>query len=101
MAKRVSLASSVKPSKIDESMRPLAENTKPDLTALFEETPSVPFSKEPKSGGRRYEGKKTMLIPLDPAIHRKLKMLAVEKDMTLEKVVQRAIELYVSKDQSN
>lgn len=101
MVKRASLAGNVKPSKLAESMRPLAEVTAPDPEGLVERAPAVSVPKAPKPVGKRYEGKKTMLIPLDPTIHRKLKMLAVEKDMTLEKVVQRAIELYVSTDQSN
>lgn len=98
MVKRASLASGVKPSKLAESMRPLAEETAPNPLILVEGTPAPSLPKEPKPVGKRYEGKKTMLIPLDPAIHRKLKIVAVQRDMTLEKIVQEAISTYISKD---
>lgn len=95
MTKRPSLSQGIKSSKLAEDMKTLSETTAPNPTALVERAHVSTPLQEPKLVGKRYEGMKKMLIPLDPAVHRQLKMLAVQNDMTLEKVVQEAIARYI------
>jgi len=89
-------ADSIKKSSLAESMKPLSDVTAPNPEQLVEKAQTVIQQPEHKLAGKRYEGMKKMLIPLDPAEHRKLKMMAVERDMTLEKIVQEAIRSYIS-----
>lgn len=95
MTKRPSLSQGLKSSKLAEDMKALSETTAPNPTALVEKAHVAVLPQEPKLAGKRYEGMKKMLIPLDPTMHRKLKMLAVQNDITLERAVQEAIALYV------
>lgn len=90
MSKRPSLA---------ESMKALSEPTAPDPVALVsKEVPATPKAEPPRSTGKRYEGFKKMLIPVDPEVHRKLRIIGLQRDMTLERVVQEAVAEYVSKN---
>lgn len=88
MTKRPSLAS---------SMRTLAEPTAPDPVALVASrkaaVEAVPSQKA--KAGPRYEGMKKMLIPVDPDTHRRLRMLALQQGVTLEKLMQDAAADYV------
>ena len=95
MTKRPSLVQGLKSSKLSEDMKALSETTAPNPDALVEKVQVSDPPREPKLVGRRYEGMKKMLIPLDPSVHRKLKMMAVQNDMTLEKIVQEAISKYI------
>lgn len=92
MVKRPSLA---------ESMKAMAETTAPDPVALVskEVSPTSPLKAESiRSTGKRYDGYKKMLIPVDPEVHRKLRMIGLQRDMTLEKIVQEAVLEYVSRN---
>jgi predicted HicB family RNase H-like nuclease len=89
MSKRPSLA---------ESMKALSEPTAPDPIALVSrEAPVTPQAEPTRTTGKRYEGFKKMLIPVDPEVHRKLRMIGLQRDMTLERVVQEAVAEYVLK----
>lgn len=90
MSKRPSLA---------ESMKALSEPTAPDPVALVSREASVAPKAEPtRATGKRYEGFKKMLIPVAPEIHRQLRMIGLQRDMTLEKVVQEAVADYVQRN---
>jgi hypothetical protein len=42
------------------------------------------------------EGMKRLLIPVAPALHKRLKRLAVDQEMTLEAMMRAAAEAYLS-----
>lgn len=83
-------------------MRTLQQTTTPDPAALVAKTvPEAPARKprqSPGEHGERYAGMKKMLIPIDPELHRKLRMMALARDGgTLEKIVQEACAEYVER----
>lgn len=89
MTKRPSLAS---------SMKSLSETTTPDPVALVAKSQTPSSDKPSPKGGKRYAGMKTMLIPVPPEHHRKLRMIAIQRDgWTLERIVQEAIEQYLDR----
>ncbi len=92
MTKRPSLAS---------SMKALKEDVAPDPVALVakvrEEHPPAP----PKFHAATREGMKRLLTPVPPELHKRLKMLAVKQDTTLEALTRAALENYLSKHDSN
>ena len=90
MTKRPSLAS---------SMRALAEDTAPDPVAL------VAKAREPlttaKAAPATRVGMKRLLTPVTPELHKRLKMLAVSQDTTLEAIARTALEAYLLHNASN
>ncbi len=94
MTKRPSLAS---------SMKALAEDTRPDPVAIVTRAkePPQPLPKEKGKGAATRVGMKKLLTPIEPEKHKRLKMLAVRKDMTLEDVARAAFDEYLAKHDSN
>ena len=93
MTKRPSLAS---------SMKALAEDTRPDPVAIIARAkePPPPFPKEKGKGAATRVGMKKLLTPIEPEKHKRLKMLAVRQDTTLEAVTRAALDEYLSKHDS-
>ena len=63
----------------------------------------VPSSPAPAPSWRAKsrEGKKLLLTPLDPQLHRELKHRAIDEGMTAEGIVQASIASYLAKPASN
>ena len=95
MTKRPSLAS---------SMKALKEDVAPDPVALIAKArePAVSESAQrpQKFHAATREGMKRLLTPVSPELHKRLKMLAVSQDMTLEAVTRAALESYLSQNAS-
>ena len=89
MTKRPSLAN---------SMKALAENTAPDPVALVARGRGGE-GKAVKPAATR-AGMKRLLTPVEPQLHKRLKMLAVQQDTTLEAVTRAALEAYLVKNAS-
>jgi len=87
MTKRPSLA---------ESMKGLQEDVAPDPVALVAKArePAAPV----KAASRK--GMKRLLTPISPALHKRLKMIAVSEDTTLEAITRTALEAFVSQHDS-
>lgn len=83
---------------LSDSMKALAEPTLPDPVALVAKRQTQPAMEPSPQPAKRYEGMKKMLIPIDPKIHRELRMMALQRDLTLEKIVQEAILDFVSRN---
>jgi predicted transcriptional regulator len=90
MTKRPSLAS---------NMKALAEPTAPDPEALVakarEERP--PFIERKTFHAATREGMKRLLTPVEPELHKRLKLLAVQQETTLEAITRAALMEYISK----
>jgi hypothetical protein len=85
MTKRPSLAS---------SMKALAEDTTPDPVALVAKArEAAPASSRFHAATR--EGMKRLLTPVSPELHKRLKMLAVQQETTLEAITRAALEAYL------
>ena len=86
-------------SNLNKAMREVKETTAVTPEELVERTkPTVspdPVIVPSKASGKRHDGMRKMLIPLDPEVHRRLKLRAVQNDLTLEKIVQEAISHYL------
>lgn len=89
MTKRPSLAA---------SMRELKEDTAPDPVALVAKARE---SAPQKFKAATREGMKRLLVLVSPELHKRLKMMAVVEDTTLEAITRAALEAYVSKQNSN
>jgi len=91
MSKRPSLAS---------SMKALSEDITPDPVALVTKsrTPATSVAVKPAASTR--EGMKRLLTPVTPQLHKRLKMMAVREDTTLEAITRTALEFYLSKHDS-
>jgi len=91
MTKRPSLAS---------NMKALAEPTTPDPVALVarakEEHSPAPAECKAFHAATR-EGMKRLLTPVEPSLHKRLKMLAVQQETTLEAITRAALAEYVAK----
>ena len=89
MTKRASLAS---------SMKALAHDTAPDPVALVAKAREAPpeTMQPPKFRAATREGMKRLLTPVPPELHKRLKMLAVSREMTLEALTRDALEAYLS-----
>jgi hypothetical protein len=87
MTKRPSLAS---------SMKALKEDVAPDPVALVAKAqePAAPTSPHKFHAATR-EGMKRLLTPVPPELHKRLKMLAVSQDTTLEAITRAALESYL------
>jgi len=95
MTKRPSLAA---------SMRELKEDTAPDPVALVakaRESAPAPEPAPQKFKAATREGMKRLLVLVSPELHKRLKMMAVVEDTTLEAITRAALEAYVSKQNSN
>ena len=89
--KRPSLAS---------SMKVLNEDTAPDPVALVTKAREpVATVKAPAAATRA--GMKRLLTPVEPQLHKRLKILAAQQDTTLEALTRAALESYISKHDSN
>lgn len=88
MTKRPSLASSMKAFKEDVAPDPLA------LVAKARE-PAAPIPAPQKFHAATREGMKRLLTPVPPELHKRLKMLAVSQDTTLEAITRAALESYL------
>jgi len=91
MTKRPSLAN---------SMKALREDVAPDPVALVakgrEPAPAAaPVPPPPKFHAATREGMKRLLTPVPPELHKRLKMLAVSRDTTLEAITREALEAYL------
>ena len=95
MTKRPSLAS---------SMKALKEDVAPDPVALVakarEPAPPAPAPTPQKFHAATREGMKRLLTPVPPELHKRLKMLAVSQDTTLEAITRAALESYLSQHTS-
>ena len=89
--KRPSLAS---------SMKALTEDTAPDPLALVSKArePAAPTGKAPAA---TRAGMKRLLTPVEPQLHKRLKIFAAQQDTTLEALTRAALESYLSKHDSN
>ncbi len=80
------------------SMKVLNEDTAPDPVAL------VTKAREPAAKGKApaatRAGMKRLLTPVEPQLHKRLKILAAQQDTTLEALTRAALESYVSKHAS-
>jgi hypothetical protein len=80
------------------SMKVLNEDTAPDPVAL------VTKAREPAAKGKApaatRAGMKRLLTPVEPQLHKRLKILAAQQDTTLEALTRAALESYVSKHDS-
>lgn len=74
---------------LSESMKALSQDMTPDPEALV-----IKAAKRPPSILSRSEMKK-LLIPVNPSLHKRLKLLAVQQDRTLEDVCRSALEQYL------
>jgi hypothetical protein len=94
MTKRPSLAN---------NMKALAEDTRPDPVAIIARAkqPEPPTPKEKGRAATTRIGMKKLLTPIEPELHKRLKMLAVRQDTTLEAITRAALEEYLSKHDSN
>ena len=94
MTKRPSLAS---------SMKALAEDTAPDPVALVtkarEAAPAPAVT--PKATTPTRAGMKRLLTPVTPELHKRLKMMAVSQETTLEAITRAALESYLLQHASN
>ena len=97
MTKRPSLAS---------SMKALKEDVAPDPVALVAKArePAAP-APAPTPTPQKFhaatrEGMKRLLTPVPPELHKRLKMLAVSQDTTLEAITRAALESYLSQHTS-
>ncbi len=45
-------------------------------------------------------GKKHLLVPIDPAVHKRLKHLAVDREMSIESMVRTAIDRLLASEDS-
>ena len=88
MTKRPSLASSMKALKEDVAPNPVA------LVAKARE-PEAPTPQKFHAATR--EGMKRLLTPVSPDLHKRLKMLAVSQDTTLEAITRAALKSSVNK----
>jgi hypothetical protein len=91
MSKRPSLAT---------SMKALAEDTTPDPMALTAKSTGAPAPGIAKPAATR-AGMKRLLTPVAPELHKRLKLLAVKQDTTLEALTRAALESYLSQHDSN
>jgi hypothetical protein len=86
-------------------MKALNENTTPDPVALVakarEESKRRDEPVKPaKFHAATREGMKRLLTPVTPELHKRLKMLAVKQDTTLEALGRVALESYLSQHDS-
>jgi len=94
MTKRPSLAS---------SMKALREDIAPDPEALVAKAREPVAASPPTSSKFRAatrEGMKRLLTPVPPELHKRLKMLAVSQETTLEAITRAALESYLSQHTS-
>jgi hypothetical protein len=96
MTKRPSLAS---------SMNALREDVAPDPVALVakarDAAAPTPAAVPPqKFHAATREGMKRLLTPVPPELHKRLKMLAVSQETTLEAITRAALESYLSQHAS-
>jgi hypothetical protein len=82
--------------KLADSMKALKEEVAPDPVALVAKAREA----EAPSKAASREGMKRLLVPVTPALHKRLKMIAVSEDTTLEAITRAALESYVSKHDS-
>jgi len=86
MTKRPSLAS---------SMKALAEDTAPDPVALVTKAREATPAMIAKVTIPTRAGMKRLLTPVTPELHKRLKMLAVSQETTLEAITRTALESYL------
>src|SRR3954453_3916761 len=96
--KRPSLAETMRQAVQAESIQPLASASVPPLrSALAAPVQTVAANTEParaRSGGyyaAPRAGKKKVPVAVDPATHKRLKALSVERETTTEALLQQAI----------
>ncbi len=84
--------------------KPVAMEPEPEL---FPESNAPPAPAEPVAPRERRwtraasrEGKKLLLTPIDQEVHRRLRHLAIDQDLTVEGLVRRAIDDYLRKHAS-
>lgn len=82
------------------SMKALKEDVAPDPVALVAKARAEPAAASPKFHAASREGMKRLLTPVPPELHKRLKMLAVKQDTTLEAMTRAALESYLSKHDS-
>jgi hypothetical protein len=80
-------------------MKALKEDVTPDPVALVAKA-REPAAPPAKFHAATREGVKRLLTPVTPELHKRLKMLAVKQDMTLEALSRAALESYLSKHDS-
>lgn len=94
MTKRPSLAA---------SMHALREDVAPDPVALVaraREAAPAP-APPPKFHAATRDGMKRLLTPIAPELHKRLKLLAVKQETTLEAITRAALEAYILQHESN
>ena len=84
-AKRGSLA---------DNMKSMDERVSPEIKGTLDKSAgSQPAASKPASRvASTRVGKKHLLVPIDPPVHKRLKLLAVEKEVTIESLVRGAID---------
>ncbi len=91
MTKRPSLA---------DSMKAFAEPAQPTPEPVAVSTPApAPASAPPTGRAKSRAGMKLLLTPVEPSIHKRLKLLAVQQDRTIEATVRVALAEYLSRNE--
>jgi hypothetical protein len=80
------------------SMKVLDEDTSPDPVALISKA-RKPAAKGKTPAATR-AGMKRLLTPIEPQLHKRLKILAAQQETTLEALTRAALEFYISKHHS-
>jgi hypothetical protein len=89
--KRPSLAS---------SMKVLDEDTSPDPVALVSKARQPAAKGKSPAAAATRAGMKRLLTPIEPQLHKRLKILAAQQETTLEALTRAALESYISKHHS-
>jgi hypothetical protein len=83
-------------------MKALSEDITPDPVALMTARAQHEGTRHVLTVGKSTrEGMKKLLTPVTPELHKRLKMMAVRDDTTLEALTRTALEFYLSTHDSN
>ncbi len=100
MTKRPSLADRMR-AFVEPEPEPEPAPVKPIVQAEPSISPVTEHVAIPRAGGKFYsktrEGMKKLLTPVEPSLHKRLKMLAVSQDTTLEAITRAALAEYLER----
>jgi hypothetical protein len=92
MTKRPSLAETLKSFSEPIRPNPVAPSQAPHVV--------IPAEPEPKGRAKTRAGMKLLLTPVEPSIHKRLKLLAVQNDKTLEDIARAAFAEYLGRHEA-
>lgn len=93
MTKRPSLSDNMK-AMAHEDIQDFSKPIKPNFEKKPQNQDDIMVKKSVQSSR---DGMKKILTPIDPEFHKKLKILAIRKELTLEEIVREALSEYASK----